>query len=251
MKIYIMSSGRAAKQITWNGLPQEIQESAKIVVPWDEREAYKNFPVLTDKSIIRDVTKTRQFLVETTTGPMCMLDDDLTFAVRRTDNPTKFSPATPEDIIDLFADIESSLRKFPHVGVASREGGNRNIEPYLYNTRAMRVLACDCDVLNSLSIRYDRLKLMSDFDVTLQLLRAGCDTAVINWVVNNQAGSNAAGGCSQYRTKTMQEADAHLLQSFHPEFVRLSIKTTKQAGMWAERLDVTCAWKKARASHGA
>lgn len=251
MKIYIMSSGRATKQITWNGLPQEIQKDTKIVVPWDEREAYRNFPVLTDKSIIRDVTKTRQFLVETTSGPMCMLDDDLTFAVRRTDNPTKFATAEADDIEEMFNDIELNLITYPHVGVASREGGNRNIEPYLYNTRAMRVLACDCGVLNSLKIRYDRLKLMSDFDVTLQLLRAGRDTVVLNWIVNNQAGSNAAGGCSQYRTKPMQEADAHLLQSFHPEFVRLSIKTTKQAGMWAERLDVTCAWKKARASHGA
>lgn len=248
MDIVILSSGRPLRQPTYDSLPLALQKRTKLLVPFDEKDSYKNYPVLTNPAIVRDVTAARQWLVENTSDKLCMLDDDLTFAKRRIDNPTKFVEAAPHDIEDMFRDIETELDTYPHVGVASREGGNRNIQNYLYNTRAMRVLACRASTLRAEEIRYDRLKLMSDFDVTLQLLRKGYDTCVINWMVNNQAGSNAAGGCSQYRTTEMQEIDAHKLFELHPEFVKLSTKQTKQKGMWAERTDVTCYWKKARAS---
>lgn len=174
-----------------------------------------------------------------------MLDDDLVFAVRRKDDPTKFKTAIFSEIALLFDDIEAHLEEYHHVGVSSREGGNHNSEPYLENTRMMRVLAYNSVAMRENSIRIDRLKFMSDFDVTLQFLRKGHKNLVINWMVQNQNGSNSVGGCSQYRTVESQTADARKLASFHPEYVKLINKQTKNWGALDLRVDVRVQWKKA------
>ena len=245
MDIYILSSGRSKRQVTWDNLPKTVQDETKLVVPWDERKDYAAYPILTDKAIIMDVTRTRQWLVENSRGKIAMLDDDLTFATRRVDNPTTFVPATPSDIESAFHNIDDLLDKYAHVSISGREGANRNIERFLHTTRMMRVLCYDTTILRRRGVRYDRTKFMSDFDVTLQLLLKGYDNCVINYMVQNQYGSNAAGGCSQYRTREAQEADAKELKRLHPSYVKLVTKKTKTAWGWGERLDCQMQWKKA------
>lgn len=251
MKIYIMSSGRSSRQTTWNNLPNQIRKDTMLVVPVDEVPDYAAFPVLHRPEIVRDVTHARQILVSSETGKICMLDDDLTFATRSVENPTKFVASTEEQVVGMFRDIEKKLDTYAHAGVSAREGANYQTSQYLRTTRMMRILAYDTQILNTHGIRYDRLKFMADFDVTLQLLRKGLTNCIVNYMVQNQTGSNASGGCSQYRTREAQEQDAHLLQELHPDFVKLSTKKTKQKGMWSERLDVTIQWKKAYRSSGA
>jgi len=243
--IYILSSGRGGRQTTWHGLPESIKARTKIVVPYLEREHYAKFPVLTHPDIIMDVTRTRQWLVQYSEGKIIMLDDDLTFATRRTDNPTTFVPATLAEIAAAFENINHLLDLYAHVGMSGREGANRNIERFVHTTRMMRVLCYDTITLRNNCIRYDRTKFMSDFDVTLQLLRKGFDNCVINYMVQNQYGSNAAGGCSQYRTPEAQEADARELKRLHPSYVKLVTKRTKTAWGWGERLDCQMQWKQA------
>jgi hypothetical protein len=246
MEIYILSSGRADRQITWNAMPRMVQDQTKIVVPWDERADYSNYPVLTHKDIIRDVTRTRQWLIERAKHKICMFDDDLSFATRIPRDPTKFKPMSMEEFVAMMDSIEAKLRSYAHVGVSGREGANRRVEDILYIGRMVRVLAYDARVMKKLGIRIDRLKLMADFDVTLQFLRAGYGNAIINWAVQNQAGSNARGGCSAYRTPEMQRLDAIALQKLHPDFVTLVHKEIKSKDpMWQNRLDVRVQWKKA------
>jgi len=245
MEIYILSSGRANRQPTWDNLPLPIQQRTKIVIPYAERADYAAYPILTHPDIIMDVTRTRQWLIEHSEGKLVMLDDDLTFATRRTDNPTTFLPATAAEIEHAFSNIADLLTRYAHVGISGREGANRNIERFLHTTRMMRVLCYDTNVLNTHKIRYDRTKFMSDFDVTLQLLRKGFDNCLINYMVQNQYGSNAAGGCSQYRTREAQEADAKELKRLHPSYVKLVTKKTKTAWGWGERLDCQMQWKQA------
>jgi len=243
VEIYILSSGRSKRQTTWDNLPKTVQDQTKIVVPWDERKDYAAYPILTDKEIIRDLAKTRQWLVERSAGKLCMLDDDLTFATRRVDNPTTFVPAAAEDIEYAFNNLNELLDKYAHVGMSGREGANRNIERYIHTTRVMRILAYDTSVLQRYKIRIDRLQFMIDFDVTLQLLLKGFDNCLINYMVQNQYGSNATGGCSQYRTREAQEADAKELKRLHPSYVKLVTKKTKTAWGWGERLDCQMQWK--------
>lgn len=246
MEIYILSSGRANRQPTWDTLPLPIQQHTKLVVPWEERAAYeKHYPIYTSPIVVRDVAKARQWLANTVPEKMLMLDDDLTFATRRVDNPTRFNNATPAEIEETVAHIFTLLTDYAHVGMASREGGNRNIQRFAHNTRMTRVLAYDCDVLRRHKIRFDAMPLMEDFHVTLSLLRKGHDNCLVNYMVHNQYGSNTAGGCSQYRTPALQSLAANLLYEHHPAFVKVVKKQTKTAWGGQSRDDVIVQWKRA------
>lgn len=179
-----------------------------------------------------------------------MLDDDLVFATRRDDEPTKFVESKAEDITRLFTDIEHYLDRFAHVGVSTREGGNRDTGITAVNTRLLRILAYRADVLRTHDVRFDRVELMEDFDVTLQLLERGYPNLKVNWIVHNQRSSNAPGGCSTYRTIEKQGEAAHRLAALHPDFVSVVTKQTKTAWNGKERQDVIVQWKRAFDSSG-
>lgn len=174
-----------------------------------------------------------------------MMDDDLVFATRRDDEPTKFRPSTTDEIVHMLSDIEHLLDSYAHVGVSTREGGNRDVDKYVTNTRLLRVLGYRCDVFTTNLIRFNRIELMEDFDVTLQLLEDGYQNIRLNWIVHNQRSSNAPGGCSTYRTLERQAAAAKALKELHPHFVETVIKKTKTAWNGKERTDVRIQWLKA------
>lgn len=174
-----------------------------------------------------------------------MLDDDLTFAKRRLDEPDKFENMKPKDYARMFSRLEKLFAGFNHIGMCSREGGNRLEPGYVENTRMLRILGYDLNAYSKSGAQYDRMELMEDFDVTLTMLRAGYPNAVLTDYCHNQKSSNAPGGCSTYRTLEKQAAAAHKLAKLHPGFVKTVEKTTKTAWNGATRTDVRIAWKKA------
>lgn len=227
-----------------------------LVVQYDEHLEYMklydnpyHFELCVLPEHIADLTSTRDWLIHERQGSnkVVFLDDDLNFAVRRFDDPGKFRGLQkPTDLVKMFARIEAGLDKYPMVGVGAREGGNRITDPFLFNTRIMRVLAFDRTYLRECAITFAPLKVMEDFHVNLQILRSGAETMVCNsWVSNQAGGSDAPGGCSVYRTSGVQTASAHLLQSLHPDFVTVVEKTTKGAWGGGTRTDVRIQWKKA------
>ena len=176
-----------------------------------------------------------------------MMDDDLDFAVRRKDDPTKMRAPTPADINDMLVACYLKLKEYAHVSVAPREGSNRSTDEFLYNTRMMRVLGYDTRVLKDHLLCFSPAQFMCDFHMTLQLLRLGYDGCVINNFTNNQrGGSNAPGGCSTTRSDASQTAEANWLAARHPGFVRVVQKATKTAWGGGIRTDVTVQWKQAR-----
>jgi hypothetical protein len=90
---------------------------------------------------------------------------------------------------------------------------------------------------------------MEDFHVSLSLLTKGLPNMSINWMVQNQNGSNLAGGCSSYRTPERHAESALALKRRFPDFVNVVTKKTKTAWGGQERIDVIIQWKKAIA-HG-
>jgi hypothetical protein len=248
MEILVVSSGRPLKQTTFDNFPKELRERARLLVPQDEVSDYKKYPVIPCPTF--GIGKTRQWVIENVEDKVVMLDDDLVFSHRRSDNPTKFRNATDGEIMRLFEMISQKLDDYPHVGVATREGGNRNIYTHIFNTRMLRVLAYRAATLRSEGVRFDRLPVMEDFDVTLQLLRKGYPNVVINTMVHNQNGSGLIGGCSQYRTMQLQADGAMGLKNLHPDYVRIVKKQTKTAWNGEERTDVVIAWKKSYRSDG-
>lgn len=258
MQLVIPTLGRCRKELqhTFRQLEDAgFGEEICVVVQPHEADWWKRFHlpekvfVLSPK--IKGIAATRDWIIyEMDHVPfVCMLDDDLHFAARREDDPTKFRQPEVEDIHDMLRSIEHSLRLHPHVSIGSREGGNRVTEPVSYNTRMMRVLAYDRSVLKKHHITFSPMEVMEDFHVTLQLLRAGYDCAVLNnWVSNQAGGSAAPGGCSTFRTLELQAENAHKLAARHPGFVKVVKKQTKTAWGGAERTDVVVQWKQAAAA---
>lgn len=245
MQIFIPTLGRSDCQVTWHNLPPLVQMDTKLVVQHHERLKYEGYPTIVLPSEIKSIGPTRQWLVDN--GPMhiLMLDDDLDFAVRRSDDPTKFLPARDVDVHHMIHIIKLSLAEnFNLVGVSGREGANRDTSQFKYSTRQLRVHGINTRFFRSHNIRFDRVPFMEDFDVTLQLLELGYPNRVLNgWVHNQRGGSNAPGGCSITRTIEAHNAATIELQRLHPSYVRI---VEKESGNWgAARLDVYIQWKRA------
>ena len=249
MDIYVISSGRHTKQTTIENLPPALAAKVTLVVPPAEWRKYNsinlNVKEVVAPKIPMGVGYARQWCIDSTLRKCLMLDDDLVFATRREDEPSKFRESSYEEIIKLVEDIEFCLENYAHVGVATREGGNRLKDAYDYNTRLLRALAYRTDVLKKERIKFCDMTVMEDFNVALALLIRGYENIKINYMVQNQNGSGLEGGCSQYRTMGIQAEAAHELHARYPDFVKVVKKKTKEAWGGGERTDVTIQWKKA------
>ena len=251
MEIFIPTLARPDRQETWKNLPDNLREQTRLLVDASELAAYRRYPCVALPSDCRGIGKVRQWVIENAKDKVVMLDDDLRFALRRHDDPTKFESDLSGDEVDMIFDaIDQCLDNYAHVSVATREGGNRCTDNWIFNTRLLRVLAYRTSILRREGIGFTRLPVMEDFDVTLQLLRRGYANISVNWAVQDQLGSNLAGGCSTYRSLQIQKAAAEGLAALHPDFVTVVTKQTKTAWQGQERTDVRIQWKKAYDSAG-
>ena len=256
MDILIHTYGRATlgqqhtlRQLMADGL------SPTMVVQYREAAEYGwlvdlGIPLYVLPDNIRTLAPTRDHIIHDMRGDdkVVFLDDDLHFAVRRSDDPGRFRKPGEGDIAHMFHAISHSLNVYPHVGIGPREGGNRNQESHLYNTRIMRVLAYRRSVLREHQVCFSPMVVMEDFHVNLQLLRLGFATCVENrWVSNQAGGSDAPGGCSVHRTQEVQTEAAQALARRHPGYVKVVQKATKNAWGGGVRTDVVVQWKKAAA----
>lgn len=254
MPLVIPTYGRAQRQKTFYNLPVDLRRITYLAVQKREEHLYGDeFPckvVLPEH--IQDIASTRDYLCHEVwpCDKLIMMDDDLEFAVRRSDDPTKFQDAFPEDINQMINALYVTLEGVAHTGVSPREGANRNTDDFCFNTRTMRVLGYNTKVLVQEHILFRPYTFMCDFGVTLELLTRGYDGIVLNHWVNNQAGSDTRGGCSTQRTPELQTAAAYYLKERFPQFVTVVEKETKTSWGGGVRTDVRIQWKKARVSAG-
>jgi hypothetical protein len=251
MIITIPTYGRVGKQITLASIPKEWLHLTYLVV--QEREYTQHLEqhghlvnILALPDNVRDIATTRDWIIERFPGgSVLMLDDDLTFARRRTDDRTKFRNCTKEDLTLMFDMLEVRLTGYDHVGMSGREGANRNTHMDLFNTRAMRVLGYNPRKIKAYELKFAPGGFMCDFHMTLELLKRGYPNCVYNDFVHNQPGSNTAGGCSEQRTSETQAAAAIHLAEMHPEYVKVVEKHTKGSWNGKARIDVVVQWKRA------
>ncbi len=248
MQIFIPSMRRAHDQRTADALVAA-GFSPIIVVPSGEAAEYNraNLGVAAvQRCPAKGIAETRQWIMDNADHDhIVMMDDDLSFHVRRKDDPTKFVRAEPKDVKRMVGLIDKNLLKFAHVGVLAREGGNRITEPFVDCSRPLRVYAYNMDIVRQAKAKYNKGLVQDDFDMTLQLLKAGYPNRIICEYVNDQVTSNAPGGASTYRTMDVHNASVLKLAKLHAPFVRVVEKKTKGAWQGQDRLDVVISWKKA------
>lgn len=248
MKILVPTLSRAGKVRVFRDIPQ-----ATLLVNPDQADeygaAYPDKHILVLPEDCKGIAKVREWCVRTLSGKILMLDDDLWFYTRRTDDEGKLLNAKPVEIQEMLAFVEQTLDTYAHVGIAAREGFNRfkGKGDILENQRYIRAIGVNCDMIPA-QVNYTRVQVMEDFDVALQLLELGLPSAIITPWAQGQVQTQMAGGCSEYRTHENHERAAHKLAELHPGFVRLRQKVNKSGGEFGTRTEVTIYWKKAFAS---
>lgn len=252
LQIFIHTYGRSDDQQSLQRLSPAVSKRVWLVVQKREAHLYTwpKLMVLPDE--IRMLSPTRQYILENAKkNKIIMMDDDLAFYRRKSQTDWHLRYCEDQDIGALFRKMSRWLDNYAHCGISPREGNNRVEELSSVNTRMMRILGYNRKLVSKTDAHFDRLDTKQDFDMTLQLLRAGYPNIVSYEFAQGQwRGSNAAGGCAEYRTEEMMSRCAQELADLHPGFVRVTEKKTKSA--WQEfggvRKDVIVYWKKAYAS---
>lgn len=249
MRIIIPTYRRTGIQHTFNTLPPKWQAATTFVC--DQEDADKLALRYTDTSCsflvtepgIDTIAKKRalilRYYAETGVDKIVMMDDDLRFAVRIT-NDTKLLPAARTQIDLYLVMLKQQLDKTMHAGWSARQGNNRKPAGWDGPARMMYVLGYrPADVVQHCEL--GRIETREDFDYTLQLLRKGFPNAVNNDICADQ-GYNAPGGCSLSRTVESSNADAHRLAELHPGLVKATQKDYEGS---VPRVEVVVQWKKA------
>jgi hypothetical protein len=261
----VYSAGRAGNLLTLAALPEAMLRSTFVVVPEAELDAYykagglRGADLLATPHECKGIAAARQWMTEWTARHgdeyLLQLSDDMKFFRRiSSDDHQHLRAAEPEELrgmvemMRMLADGTMDGERRVHVGVSARGGNNRQPGDWHELGRMCDIYMHHVPTLAELGIRWDRVQVMEDFDVTLQLLRCGYPNAIVDFYAWDQrGGSNAPGGCSAYRTPQVQEAGAKRLAELHPGFVRAA---PKKANNWkgafdGERWDVTVQWRKA------
>lgn len=257
-KIFIPTRDRPNAQFTWANLPAGLQAKAQLVCPEEEVESHFAAGRLALARPKLKLAGVRQWLVETNTDcrAIIMLDDDLSFFVRKSPDAHNLRQAEDDDVIKIFDRLYEMIESGEvHGGLSPRQGNNWLYpETVVYNTRMNAVHCVNPTAIVESGVRYDEVDMMEDYHVTLSLLKKGIrNFQIADAAWDQNRGSGAPGGFSHYRTSETQEKAALRLAELHPDVVTVTRKTPKtgSGGFSGERVDVRVGWKKAAKIGGA
>jgi hypothetical protein len=72
--------------------------------------------------------------------------------------------------------------------------------------------------------RFDRVPVVQDIDMALQLLKAGVQTIALTRVSFNASGEGIPGGCTVYRTDALRVKTFRQMKKLHPGICDLGYK---------------------------
>lgn len=274
VQVFLPTRGRINKQITMDKfflynlfvgntdlLPEWL--TFKIIVPESERREYLKAHRWTREFLdtVPDDFKfgsVCQYIADSSTGYTLIIDDDMRLLRRRNllDPSQIGGTGTEQDARDLFNRVRRWLSSgYAHGGISLRQSNHFVTGAYFKTkTRICGTTFFDARILREEGIKFNAVQARSDFHVYLSLLELGylnvCDYEFI--VGQDGTGTNAPGGCSQYRTSEFQREQAELLASLHPGTVSLIYKKRKGTGLRALESrdgegipDVRISWDKA------
>lgn len=253
-RIYIPSAGRHGQSLmTLRSLSEAALKRSILVVPCAQISQYeKNQDVINSKVLVvgtrvDGISKTRQWIQGQAWPAVVyiMLDDDMYFYTRRDMSSPKLERCTFAEVNRMLTKMEKVATRYGYFacGLSARQGNNHESESLKLNTRMMNAYAINSRALRNEKVRFDKIPVMEDFWVTLNMLTRGWKNGVLFDFCWNQSGSNLPGGCSEYRTEKVQAYSARQLREAFPEFVKITTK--KGWKNMKERTDVIVQWKKA------
>lgn len=199
------------------------------------------------------IAETRASIVEAARAvghtTLLMMDDDVTIHRRASISPFAAPRATVDETRHALATLTRWMREDESVGqvaLGMLENANRVLASEAEATRAIRVIGLATHRLAERGVGYrPDADLREDFDLTLQVLRAGLKVRVLYSYLQSHRGSNTKGGCETYRDRARNDASVHALVRLHPRYVQAVERRTRVAWGGGARLDVRIAWKRA------
>lgn len=237
MNIYILSSGRPNRQITYGNLPRDLKYTIIFVVPKKDimsyLETYGDCNFIFHKK--NGISATRQYVLEhSTDDKILMLDDDLTFYTRREEG--NFVKSWPDHLNDLFDAVCHELDDYAHVGLCNKfmsqaQPRVRNIGLGYY-----QILAYNKALFPKPYPRF-RMPIAEEHDFHLQLRSKGLVSSVLTeWAKADV--SHAPGGCEEWRTYELERDTHRKMAETWPGIVKV-VPTKKFCGT-----TMRIAWKK-------
>ncbi len=271
MKLVIPTLNRIGmgQQRTLNQvIPKKFWKDTYLCCPPEEVEAHAEY--WTRERIIapnvKGIANVREAIMNGgffTDPKIIMLDDDCTSAYRTHpdgilgDGNGLKGIKTEEELntkgVEMFESMDRILDTYAHAGW-SESFLNRSTpeKDHMLNFKVLRFLAYNKDLFPSTPIVHNRVTLREDYDVTLQLLRAGKPNYIDYRFAQTQPISNAPGGCSTYRDAELQTKTAHDLVALHPGYVKYIEKAPASGWFGGVTFgDVNVQWKKAYKSSDA
>ncbi len=262
MKIYIPSYKRfnALQGGTLKWIPKGWLKNVVFVVRDEEHDAYaralhyereQGLWLLRLTGHISGISDTREMIGMAAEYKdeecFCMMDDDVCFSVRKTEDHTALRPQNPEDFVQMMLMMESLCTEYAQVSISLRQGNNNfgiGPSPLIQeNGRGIRVSAFRTAEFNRCV--HNRVEVMEDIDVSLQLLSQGYKNAILHHWAQDQKSTNAPGGCSTWRTHEVHEAAARRMAELWPGVCTLRDKENKTGGEFGSRKEITVQWKRA------
>lgn len=232
MKIYIPTLGRHNKQITFNNLPNFIQEKTILVVQPHEKDLYSDYPILILPEDDIGISRTRKWIIDNNKDTLFgMMDDDLNFKKRFIKSPTK-RDMTEEDWNELLNTTTKWLED--DVSFVGLRRGNLppiiHLGKYIKNAETICCTFYNKEKLpSSDELIWNHDLLSEDINLHMQYLLLGHQNRI--WTEYCYVGEWAQqGGCqagNNPRTiNLINKSQAKLVEQY-PNFVKWSGKTLK------------------------
>jgi hypothetical protein len=252
MAIIIPTRSRTNDQLTVQNLPKQLMDRVTLVCQ-TKKEANKISSLRSDFEVIAQpdpewgIARKRDWIIEEWVrrgfDKVFMLDDDLRFATRVSEDDWHLRPIIGEELVQEFQRIEDKLGpEFPHAGFGQRQGNNM-LEGAGWKSPGKQVCTLGYYLpIVANEVRWDLVELREDMCVTLQLLLKGYPNAIWTETTHDQRKFDAPGGCSTYRTEAMNNEEAKKLAALFPNYVDLAHRKYKTG---AERIEVIIKWQQA------
>lgn len=237
MNIYILSSGRPNKQITYDNLPKDLKYTIIFVVP--EKDMMSYLDTHGDCNFIfhkkQGIAATRQYVLEHSLDDrIVMLDDDLTFYTRKPQG--NYVKSQPDELHSLFDTIYRELDTYAHVGLCNKFMSQT--QPLVRNVGLgyYQLLAYNKSLFPKPHPKF-RMPIAEEHDFHLQLRSKGLIPSVLTeWAKADK--SHAPGGCEEWRTYELETATHHKMTELWPGIVKV-VPTKKFCGT-----TMRISWKK-------
>jgi hypothetical protein len=211
---------------------------------------------------VKNIAEKRHWIMQNIAGKVLfMMDDDMTFFTRCKERDREWvgmwklrDPQGKTRLVERrYPDVDAKIitaafaamdkRISTHhpamICASNRLHNDKHQDTWGINGRIMYAFGVDREVYKKEKIRFDAVKVREDFHVTLAMLERGHEGHIYyDMVVDTYGDYGVTGGCHDERTTVLSDREAFILQSLHPQFVKV---VDRQYG----RKEVVIAWKKA------